>query len=103
MLLMAPAAYHRIVYDGEDTEEMHRTGSVLVTAAALPLAIGLSGDIYVVMAKIAGSGVFGAVCGGSVLVLLLGLWYGFPLAVLAWRRRHGKTAQPPHKAQRQPG
>jgi len=33
MLLMAPASYHRIVYAGEDTEDMHRVGNVLVTAS----------------------------------------------------------------------
>jgi hypothetical protein len=36
VLLMAPAAYHRIVYAGEDSEDMHRVGSVLVTAATVP-------------------------------------------------------------------
>jgi len=29
ILLMAPAAYHRIVHAGEDTQDMHRTGSIL--------------------------------------------------------------------------
>ncbi|HET6630773.1 MAG TPA: DUF6328 family protein, partial [Woeseiaceae bacterium] len=62
MLLMAPAAYHRIVHAGEDSERMHRTGSILVTAATLPLALGLTGDIYVVMAKIAGSAAAGLAC-----------------------------------------
>jgi hypothetical protein len=31
VLLMAPAAYHRIVYKGEDSEEFHRIGSGFVT------------------------------------------------------------------------
>ena len=33
VLLMTPAAYHRLVYAGEDTEDMHRVGSALVTGA----------------------------------------------------------------------
>lgn len=49
MLLMAPAAYHRIVNAGEDTQDMHRVGNLLVTAATLPLALGLAGYLYVVM------------------------------------------------------
>jgi hypothetical protein len=53
ILLMAPAAYHRIVYLGEDTEEFHRTGSMFVTAATLPLALGLSCDLHVVCQRIA--------------------------------------------------
>ena len=38
VLLMTPAAYHRLVYAGEDNEEMHRTGSLLLTLATMPLA-----------------------------------------------------------------
>jgi hypothetical protein len=94
MLLMAPAAYHRIVYAGEDTAEMHRTGSILVTAATLPLALGLAGDIYVVMAKIGGSNTAGLVCAAAGLLLLLGLWYGFPLAAAALQPRKGAAAKP---------
>ena len=45
VLLMAPAAYHRLVYAGEDNEEMHHTGSLLVTLATVPLAIRLAGDL----------------------------------------------------------
>ena len=55
VLLMAPAAYHRIVYAGEVSEDMHRVGSALVTAATVPLALGLAGDVCVVITKIAGS------------------------------------------------
>ncbi len=51
VLLMAPAAYHRIVYAGEDSQDMHPVGSVLVTAATIPLALGLVGDVYVVITK----------------------------------------------------
>lgn len=91
MLLMAPAVYHRIVYAGEDGDDMHRTGSLLVTAATVPLAIGLAIDIHVVMAKIADSGMVGLVSGIAALVLLLGLWYGYPLAMAA---RRGAPARP---------
>jgi arginine exporter protein ArgO len=96
MLLMAPAAYHRIVYAGEDTEEMLRTGSVMVTAATLPLALGLAGDIYVVIAKILESRTAGAVAGGVTLLLLLGLWYGYPLAAAGLR-----GPEPPRRAKPQ--
>jgi hypothetical protein len=94
MLLMAPAAYHRIVYAGEDSDDMHRTGSVLITAATLPLAIGLAVDIHVVMAKIADSGIAGLISGVAALVLLLGLWYGFPLVMAARGERRGAPPKP---------
>jgi len=85
MLLVAPAAYHRIVYAGEDSDDMHRVGSMLVPAATVPLALGMAGDIYVVIGKIIGptTGLTAAALG---LVILTGLWYGYPLAVALTRR-----------------
>ena len=86
MMLMAPAPYHRIVYAGEDTEDMYRVGSALVTGATLPLGLGLAGDVYVVIAKISGSFAVGAITGGLVFVLVAGLWYLYPI-VVARRRK----------------
>jgi hypothetical protein len=91
---MAPAAYHRIVYAGEDSDDMHRTGSVLVTAATVPLAIGLALDIHVVIAKIADSGTAGLISGVTALLLLLGLWFGYPLAMAARGQGRGARAKP---------
>jgi hypothetical protein len=100
MLLMAPAAYHRIVFAGEDTEEMHRVGSVLITAATVPLALGLAGDVHVVIGKIAGP-VAGAAAGAAGLVLLVALWYGYPLAVAVMRTRRKGAAE--YRKQQPPG
>ena len=63
VMLMAPAPYHRIVYAGEDTLDLYRVGSALITAATLPLGFGLAGDVYVVIAKIAGSAAIGILSG----------------------------------------
>jgi hypothetical protein len=81
ILLMAPAAYHRIVYAGEDTEEFHRTGSMLVTAATLPLALGLGCDIYVVIGKIFASSSVGAGVAIAATIGFIALWHLYPLAV----------------------
>jgi Family of unknown function (DUF6328) len=81
IMLMAPAPYHRIVYAGEDTPDVYRVGSALVNAATLPIGLGLAGDIYVVIAKIFDSFAIGALVGGLTLLLLAGLWYGYPLIV----------------------
>ncbi len=89
VLLMTPAAYHRIVYAGEDAQDMHRVGSALVTAATAPLALGLAGDVYVVITKIAESPAAGLAAGTLALVSLLGLWYAYPL--LAASVRTGPT------------
>jgi Family of unknown function (DUF6328) len=81
MMLMAPAPYHRIVYAGENTEDMYRVGSALVTGATLPLGLGLAGDIYVVIAKISGSFAIGSFIAGLAFVFLIGLWYIYPIIV----------------------
>jgi hypothetical protein len=99
MLLMAPAAYHRIVYAGEETEDVQRVAGWLITGATLPLALGLGGDLYVVAAKIAGESA-GLAAGTAALLLLLGLWYGFPIVAA---RQHGVSPRPGAKAQRQSG
>jgi Family of unknown function (DUF6328) len=90
VLLMAPAAYHRIVYAGEDSEDMHRVGSVLVTAATVPLALGLAGDLYVVVTKIMGSPTAGLIAGSLALVLLIGLWHVYPLVAVSIQNRGAK-------------
>src|SRR2546423_10121193 len=46
ILLMAPAAFHRITFNGENTESFYRLGSALVLAAAAPLRGGIGGGLY---------------------------------------------------------
>src|SRR6267143_884826 len=60
ILLIAPAAYHRIVFSGQDTEEVHRFGSWLVTCATAPLALGLFCVIDAVPTEITASAMIGA-------------------------------------------
>jgi Family of unknown function (DUF6328) len=85
ILLMTPAAYHRIVYGGEESDEFLRLGSGFVMAAMVALALGLTADVYVVIAKIAGSQTTGMVAAAVSLVALLGLWHVSPLSVRAQR------------------
>ena len=95
ILLIAPAAYHRIVFSGQDTEEVHRFGSWLVTCATAPLALGLSGDIYVVLTEITASAMIGAFTASFTLVFLVGLWHLFPAVIRARRlRRSGRPERP---------
>jgi hypothetical protein len=78
VLLMAPAAYHRIVYAGQDNPEFHRTGSIMLTAATVPLALGIAGDVYVVMTKVFESSSVGAAIAAIVLAGYIGLWHVYP-------------------------
>jgi len=89
VLLMAPAAYHRLVYDGEASAEMYRVGSALVTAATIPLALGLVGDTYVVMSKITTSQPVAIAAATATLILLIGLWQTYPMVTAARRTHRG--------------
>jgi uncharacterized protein DUF6328 len=89
VLLMAPAAYHRIVYAGEDADSFLKTGSRFVALSTIPLAFGLAADVFVVGTKIFRSDIAAGV-GIAVLALLIGLWHAFPL-LLRWHRRSSST------------
>jgi hypothetical protein len=76
ILLMTPAAYHRIGEHGEYTEHFLRFTGRCLLGAMVPLALGITGDFYVVVKKVCHSG--GLALGLSVLLLLFffGLWFG---------------------------
>lgn len=84
VLLMTPAALHRLSFGGSDSPAFLRIGSGFVIAAPIFLAGGIAADVYVVMQK-AFSDEAAALSGGAVVLLaLVLLWYGVPLA-LRWR------------------
>jgi hypothetical protein len=84
ILLITPAALHRIVWAGEDSEALLRSGGRLILAALVPLALGMTGDVYVVFARIAESEAFGAAAAAAMLVALFGLWFAWPIVVHRW-------------------
>jgi hypothetical protein len=57
---------------------MYRVGSALVTAATIPLTLGLAGDTYVVMSKITTSPAVAIAAAVATLILLIGLWHALP-------------------------
>lgn len=85
-LLMTPAALHRIVWAGEDTEAVLRTGGPITIAALFPLALGMSTDAYVVFARITERPALAGVIAGAVLGCLLAMWFMWPLALRASQR-----------------
>jgi cytochrome b561 len=92
ILLMTPAAYHRIVNDGEDTEDFYRAANRLVLLATIPLALGIAGDLYVVIGRTEGwaAGGLGA---GFALVLFALLWYAYPFFRRGRRRSVSRAAR----------
>jgi hypothetical protein len=97
MLLMTPAAYHRLVYGGEDNQDMVRTGTRLITSATVPLALGLSADVYVTATQIAGSSAVGVFAAALALAALVGLWHIYPLVA---RRKLAQRVTPSPSALR---
>ena len=87
LLLMAPAAYHRLAADGEDRPDVEQFGKMMVLTSLLPLALGLSGEFYVVIRKVGGAEGAAIAAMLVVLALFLGLWFAYPLAARARRAR----------------
>ena len=79
VLLMTPAAYHRIVEQGEETEHFHRFASRMVVAALIPLALALCGDVYVVVQKVTDSQLVSVVAALITLAVFWELWFGLTL------------------------
>ena len=46
VLLMTPAALHRIAYDGENSQSFFQISSALVVAAALPRSLSVSRQTF---------------------------------------------------------
>ena len=79
VLLMTPAAYHRLVERGEETEHFHRFASRVLVAALVPLALGLCGDVYVVVLKVTESQLISVVAALVTLAVFWELWFGLTL------------------------
>lgn len=79
ILLMTPSAYHRLVERGEDTEHFHRFVTRILLAAMIPLALGITGDFYVVARKITESQGLALGLSALALVIFYGLWFGYTL------------------------
>src|SRR3954453_20511561 len=77
-LLIAPSMRHRIVEGGEDTNHTLSATTLFAGAALLPLVIGLTLDLFVILQRIYGFAT-GMVMAGAFLLLALILWYGIEL------------------------
>ena len=87
ILLITPAAYHRVVERGEDTETFHRLAGRMILASMVPLALSVCCDFYVIVQKVTGSQMGALIAAGLMLLLFYGLWFGYTLAVRGRRER----------------
>jgi hypothetical protein len=97
-LLITPAAIHRIVWAGEDSETFLRIGGRITIAALVPLAIGMAAGCYVVLSRmVSGSGLVAAIAKALVLFSLLSLWFAWPFierSLQSSKTRRAEHAQP---------
>jgi len=85
IFLMAPAAYHRIVERGEDTERFHRFASAMILLALAVLPAGFALDLVVVVRKQSQSEALAAAAGIGTAAFFYLLWFAAMLWIRAKR------------------
>ena len=83
VLLMTPAAYHRLVERGEDTQRFYGLVTGFLIAAMVVLPLGICSEVFIVFQKVTNSLVVSIGTAAALLVFFYGLWFGFT----AYRRR----------------
>jgi Family of unknown function (DUF6328) len=81
VIMMTPAALHRLSFGGEDSPRFFHLGSLLVTAGPAFLAAGISAEIYVVFLKAINSSEAAVTASIAAIVVLTGFWYAWPLVL----------------------
>jgi hypothetical protein len=99
VLLMTPAAYHRIVEKGEETEHFHRFSSRVLLASMIPLALGVTGSFFVVLEKVAHSIALSGAAAALLLALFFGFWFGYTSYVRSRNASASRAASSRMKAQ----
>src|SRR3989442_351646 len=79
-LLMAPAAYHRMVDAGHASGRVHRFATSTMAVALVPIGLALAGDFYIALEGAAGSAT-SALAAGGLAATAAGLWYALPLSL----------------------
>lgn len=87
VLLMTPAAYHRIVERGEETDHFHRFASRVLIASMLPLPLGVTGDLFVVVRKVTESATAALAVAALMLIFFYGFWFGYTVYRRGRRRQ----------------
>lgn len=94
VLLMMPAALHRLTFGGDDSARFLRIGSGIVIVAPIFLAAGISAESYVVFQKVIGDEGRSAIGAAATFLTITSCWYAVPLLM---RSRH-PAKRPSQKA-----
>lgn len=87
ILIMTPAAFHRIVEQGEDSERFWRHTRRMLMWGMAALAAGIAAEFYVVVRKCMNSNPLAVGLALLVLIGFYGAWFGYTTY-----RRHLKAA-----------
>jgi hypothetical protein len=90
LLLMTPAAFHRLAEHGEETPRFYRVAHLMVLLSLPPLALGVCGDFFIVLFKVSNNSRISVAGGGLMLSLFLGMWFVYPAI---WRSRRRTLRQ----------
>lgn len=90
-MIMAPAAYHRIVEEGSVSRFFVHFISWMVAAAMVPLMIALCLEVHLIGSIILDERWIGVAMAEALFVVFAGLWFVFPLA----RRGHDRRRREP--------
>lgn len=77
IMLVSPAAFHRIADSGEIAERSYRFANSMVLFEAIPLGLGLAGDLYVVLIKASIRPLMALIGSSFILLVSYGLWFGY--------------------------
>ena len=77
ILLMTPAAFHRLATEGEPTESVHTVASRALLAALVFLAPGMGAELFVVLRKLTSQFSLSMAIAAAFVLLSYSLWFGF--------------------------
>jgi Family of unknown function (DUF6328) len=78
-LLLAPVAYHRLVFRRGEKERLVRAANVLAIRGLITVGLAVSSSVLLVVGFVAGYST-GGVISGLALVMFALLWFALPLA-----------------------
>ena len=83
LLLMTPAALHRIAFHGDNDENFFRIGSILIILGALPLSLGIAINVAIVFFMVTAHPWISMTAGTTTLLVLCTVWFAYPV----WQRQ----------------
>jgi len=79
ILLMAPAAYHRLATGGEASSDVLQFAHYTLLASMVPLSLSLAAEFYIVLDTVLHRPATSAVAGALCALAMLGVWFAVPL------------------------